>query len=487
MEKILIIDDDEGLVHFLSRFFQRKGYEVTVCLTGQEALKRVAEHRFDLILLDYKMPDLNGLDLLAEIRRIEIKTPVILMTAYGTTDLAIETMKRGAYDYLTKPFDRKDLSRIVGEALGVNRQMKERILLASESVAAVNDSDPTAIRMVGHGKSMQEIFKLIGQVAPNDVSVLISGESGTGKELVARAIYHHSRRGDKPFIAVNCGAIPEPLFESELFGHERGAFTGADRIHIGKIERCDGGTLFLDEIGELALSAQTKLLRVLQEGEVERLGGSRPIKVDVRLIAATNKNLEKEIAAGRFRKDLYWRLKVITMDLPPLRQRPEDIAHLADYFLMRFCAEYHRQACYLSESALDRLIAYQWPGNVRELENCIRRAVLLTAGDVIPEGNLMIPEAPSAGLISGEMGVDQVMDGLRRRIDEIFPQLLQSAGQNIYNEVIALVETTLIARALEACEGNQVQAASLLGISRNTLRQRLKKQADESDRGENPA
>jgi DNA-binding NtrC family response regulator len=480
MERILIIDDDEGLVHFLSRFFQRKGYEVTVCLTGQDALKAITEDDFDLILMDYKMPDLNGLDMLSEIRRIELKTPVILMTAYGTTELAIETMKRGAYDYLTKPFDREDLSRIVTEALCVNRQMKERVLISAGSAAMPDPGDRTTLRMVGHGKKMQEVFKLIGQVAPNDVSVLITGESGTGKELVARAVYHHSRRSEKPFITVNCGAIPETLFESELFGHERGAFTGADRTYIGKLERCDQGTLFLDEIGEMAPSAQTKLLRALQEGEIERVGGSHPVKVNVRIIAATNKNLEKEIETGRFRKDLYWRLKVITMDLPPLRQRQEDVPHLADYFLLRFCAEYDRPPCYLSESSLNKLVAYSWPGNVRELENCIRRAVLLTAGDVIHEGNLMIPDAQTDPLPPEEMNAEQLMARLKEQVDDIFPQLLRLPGPNIYAEIIELVETTLIAKAMDACDGNQVQAAAMLGISRNTLRHRLKKQLDES-------
>ncbi|MEW6076961.1 MAG: sigma-54 dependent transcriptional regulator [Thermodesulfobacteriota bacterium] len=481
MEKILIIDDDEGLVHFLSRFFQRKGFDVTVCLTGQEALNTISQNGFDLILLDYKMPDFNGLDVLSEIRRIEVKTPVILMTAYGTTELAIETMKHGAYDYLTKPFDRQDLSRIVTDALCVNRQVKERVLISAGCADTIDPADGKTIRMVGHGKKMQEVFKLIGQVAPNDVSVLITGESGTGKELVARAIYHHSRRSDKPFITVNCGAIPEALFESELFGHERGAFTGADRTYIGKLERCDQGTLFLDEIGEMAPSAQVKLLRALQEGEIERVGGSHPVRVNVRVIAATNKNLEKEIEAGRFRKDLYWRLKVITMELPPLRQRQEDIPHLADYFLLRFCAEYKRPSCYLSESALNKLMAYTWPGNVRELENCIRRAVLLAAGDVIPESNLMIPDA-EAEPMPEETTSGQLMARLKDQIEEIFPLLLRLPGQNIYADIIDLVETTLMARAMDACEGNQVQAAAMLGISRNTLRSRLKKQQDEPER-----
>ncbi|MFO8049018.1 MAG: sigma-54 dependent transcriptional regulator [Desulfosudaceae bacterium] len=482
MERILIIDDDEGLVHFLGRFFQRKGYQVTSCLTSGAALEAISANDFDLILLDYKMPDINGLDLLSRIKEIEVKTPVILMTAYGTTDLAIETMKRGAYDYLTKPFDRSDLSRIVTEALAVSRQMKKKVRLSSgaETPAPV---EADTIQIVGHSRQMQEIFKLIGQVAPRDVSVLITGESGTGKELVARAIYHHSRRSEKPFIAINCAAIPESLFESELFGHERGAFTGADRTYIGKLERCDQGTLFLDEVSEMAPGLQGKLLRALQENEIERVGGSRPIRTDVRVLAATNKNLEKEVEEGRFRKDLYWRLKVITMELPPLRDRPEDIPHLADYFLMRFCAEYNRSLCHFSEASLDKLVAYSWPGNVRELENCVRRSTLLTAGDVITENNLMIPEEEAAPP-TDEMSGGQLLDCLRERLDELLPRLLRLSRPNVHGEVVDLVEAVLIEKALEVCGGNQVQAAALLGISRNTLRHRLKKQQDSGDNSE---
>ena len=390
-EKILIIDDDEGLIHFLSRYFRRKGYDVKACVNGRDAIKEITGDQFDLILLDYKMPELNGLDTLSKIKSIEVKTPVILMTAYGTTDLAIETMKRGAYDYLIKPFNHKDLTRIVNEALLVNRQMKEFVRVPTTTPLESDYPDKESLQIIGNSTKMQKIFKLIGQIAQKDISVLITGETGTGKELVARAIYHHSNRKEKPFIAINCAAIPESLFESELFGHERGAFTGAERTSIGKIERCNNGTLFLDEIGELSKAAQSKLLRILQEGELERVGGNETIKVNIRIIAATNKDLENEVKVGRFRNDLYWRLKVISLDLPPLRHRREDIPHLADYFLTRFSAEYNHPICYLSELALNELISYSWPGNVRELENCIRRAVLLTAGEVITEGTLMIP------------------------------------------------------------------------------------------------
>lgn len=475
IEKILIIDDDEGLVHFLNRYFTRKGFEVTACLKGSEALEAIQAKQFDLILLDYKMPGINGLDTLSSIKAIEVKTPVIVMSAYGTTDLAIETMKRGAYDYLTKPFDSSDLARIVGEALVVNRQMKEIVHLPTASSSEFDPSDKET-RIIGNSKSMQEIFKLIGQIAEKDISVLISGESGTGKELVARAIYHHSRRKNKPFIAVNCATIPENLFESELFGHERGAFTGADRTTIGKMERCDHGTLFLDEISELHPSVQGKFLRALQEGEIERIGGSQTLKVDVRIIAATNKNLENEIEVGNFRKDLYWRLKVISIELPPLRERKDDIPSLCDYFLARFSAEYKQRRSYLSETALEKLVSYSWPGNVRELENCIRRAVLLSPGDIIPESNLMIPgNGNMAQPIA--MTREQLVERLKNKIDSIFPDICRLFEQDIHANIMDLVEMQLIEKALNACDGSQVKAAKMLGISRNTLRQRLKKES----------
>ncbi|MFW6081676.1 MAG: sigma-54-dependent transcriptional regulator [Desulfosalsimonas sp.] len=475
MEKILIIDDDEGLVHFLTRFFQRKGYEATSCSGGREAIEKTRAETFDLILLDYKMPDLNGLDILGEIKKTEIKTPVIIMTAYGTTNLAIEAMKAGAYDYLLKPFERKDLTRIVGEALQVNRQMKEVVRLPDPSSSLEEQGRENALQMIGSSGKMQEIYKLIGQVAEKDVPVLITGESGTGKELAARAIYHHSRRRENPFIAVNCAAIPEQLIESELFGHERGAFTGADRTYIGKFERCHKGTLFLDEIGEMSQSLQAKLLRTLQTGEIERLGAGRSATVDVRILAATNKELETEVREGRFRQDLYWRLKVITLDLPPLRNRREDIPELVNYFLRRFAAEYQRSVCHISEPALNRLSAYFWPGNVRELENCVRRAVLLCSGSVISEANLMIPEDSAEQSLSAETDKRLLMERLERSLEEIIPEMLGLGEKNIHSDVISLAEKTLIKKALEQCGNSQVKAASLLGISRNTLRDRLKK------------
>ena len=475
MEKILLIDDDEGLNHFLSRFFKRKGYEVEACLSGQSAIERISAEDFDLILLDYKMPGLNGLDTLKKIKGAQIKTPVIIMTAYGNTDTAIEAMKRGAYDYLAKPFERKELSRIVSEALILNHQMKEIVSLP-DSVATIGGSSPKgSLKIIGHSKRMQNVYKMIGQIAEKDVSILIGGESGTGKELVARAIYHHSRRKDMPFIAVNCAAIPECLSESEFFGYERGAFTGAERTYIGKIERCDGGTCFLDEIGDMSMALQAKLLRVLQEGEFERLGGTQTIKVNVRIIAATNKDLDREVQNGRFREDLYWRLKVISIDLPPLRKRLEDIASLVDYFVTRFSTEYEKPIRHVSEGALNRFRSYSWPGNVRELENCIRRAVLLCAGDIISEEHIELLE-PQKEHLSQALNREQLIDNLKDKLQRIIPEILRLSKQGIHANIIEMVEETIITKALEECGNNQVKAAKMLGISRNTLRHRLKKQ-----------
>jgi len=389
MDRIFIVDDDEGLIHFLSRLFEKQGYEASSASDGASALERLSKERFDLILLDYKMPGLSGLDTLKQIRAAHYKTPVIIITAYGTTETAIETMKHGAYDYLLKPFDTEELKRIVADALEVNRLMKQ-VVSFPRSLGKVAPSDKGSARIVGSSKKMQEVFKLIGQVAEKDVTILITGESGTGKELVARAIYHHGARKERPFLAINCAALPDPLFESELFGHERGAFTGADRAHMGKFERCDGGTLFFDEIGDMSPSTQAKVLRVLQEREFERVGGSETIQSDVRIIAATNTDLERGVESGGFREDLYWRLKVISIRLPPLRERIEDVPALAEYFVGLFSGEYSKPVRYLEESALRKLTDYSWPGNVRELENCLRRAVLLSSGDVILKEHIEI-------------------------------------------------------------------------------------------------
>jgi len=469
MARILVVDNDEGLVHFLRRLFAKAGHDVAACTDGMTALSTLGHEAFDVILLDYKMPGLNGLDTLSEIKRLQVKTPVVIMTAFGTSETAIEAMKRGAFDYLLKPFDTEELKRITADALQVSRLMREVVSLPKSLTRITPAADE--LRLVGNNRRIQEVFKLIGQVAAKDVTVLITGESGTGKELVARAIYHHSRRADKPFMAVNCAAIPETLFESELFGYERGAFTGADRPHLGKFERCHQGTLFFDEIGDMSLRTQAKVLRVLQEGEFERLGGSETIRVNVRILAATNKDLEKEVRQGRFREDLYYRLRIVSIHLPPLRGRLDDVPALVDYFVGRFAAEYGSPVRYVADGTLRKLQAYHWPGNVRELENCLRRAVLICHGEVLLPEHVQFENEREGGLADlGNGG-----GGLQQQVRELVACLLESVGKRPHASVIGMVERALVAQALERCAYNQVRAARLLGISRNTLRHRMRK------------
>ncbi len=476
MEEILLIDDDEGLNHFLSRFFKRKGYAVTACLNGRAAMEAISRKRFDLILLDYKMPELNGLDTLKQIKAAQVNTPVIIMTAYGNTDTAIEAMKRGAYDYLNKPFEREELSRIVAEALELNQRMQEVVHLpdAAAGAQAPIPAPKGVIRIIGRSKSMQAVYKIIGRVAEKDVSVLITGESGTGKEMAAKAIYHHSRRKEGPFMAINCAAIPENLFESELFGYEPGAFTGAQRLKLGKIERCDGGTCFLDEIGDMSMALQAKLLRVLQEGEFERVGGKETLRVDARIIAATNKDLAGEVLSGRFREDLFWRLKVITIHMPPLRERIEDIPDLVDCFVQRFSREYAKPIHHVSEAVLDMFRQYAWPGNVRELENCIRRAVILCDGEVLSPTHIELAEA-SREIPAPAESRPHLMNQLKEKLQALLPEIVRLSKHDVHANIIELVEETIIRQALEDSGHNQVKAARMLGISRNTLRHRLKK------------
>jgi DNA-binding NtrC family response regulator len=471
MTKLLIVDNDDGLIHFLSRLLVRQGYEVVACGDGTSALQRLADETFDAILLDYKMPGLSGLETLVEIKRAHVKTPVIIMTAHGTTETAIEAMKNGAYEYLLKPFDTDELRRVIADAAEVYRVMKEVVSIAPAGDNRVEISGPEQTQIIGAHRKMQEVFKLIGQVAAKDVTVLITGESGTGKELVARAIYHHSHRKNGPFMAVNCAAIPDSLIESELFGHEAGAFTGAERRYVGRIERCHGGTLFFDEVGDMSLSTQAKLLRVLQEGEFERVGGAQTIKVDVRMLAATNKNLEQEVAQRRFREDLYYRLKIISIHLPPLRERLDDVPALVNYFVGRFAREYAKPVRFAAEPFIARLRSHAWPGNVRELENCLRRAVLMCKGDLLLAEHVRLQPGPD------ETGGEEIGAGepLRQWVHKLVADMLHAAGPQSHANVIDLVEEALIHGALRECRYNQVHAARMLGISRNTLRSRMKK------------
>jgi two-component system nitrogen regulation response regulator GlnG len=386
---------------------------------------------------------------------------VILITGHGTTDLAIEAMKRGAYDYLLKPLDLHQLRELVDRACASARLMHVPALVPSD-----DGNDPRADVLVGRCPAMQEVYKAIGLVAPRDVTVLIRGESGTGKELVARAIYQHGRRADRPFLAINCAAIPEGLLESELFGHEKGAFTGADRKRIGKFEQTSGGTLFLDEVGDMAAQTQAKLLRVLQEQTFERLGGSEVVRTDVRIIAATNADLEALVAAGRFRRDLYFRLNVFAISLPPLRARGDDLALLIDYHVKRFSGALGRPVHPVPPETLQALARYPWPGNIRELKSVLEQALLQMRGSVLfPE---FLPATLGTGAApAGEGPAEPDWERFVRG-------RLEAGAEGLYAECLAVMERQLLKRVLQHTSGNQLQAARILGITRGTLRGKLR-------------
>jgi two-component system nitrogen regulation response regulator GlnG len=456
--KILVVDDESSVRYSFHRLLKDSEYLIDEAIDGKEVIKKVKDEDYDLVVMDIQMPKMNGLEVLKEIKLLKPKLLVILVTAFGTTDTAIEAMKFGAYDYLLKPFDVLKLKETIKKALEVSYLMKTQVVIETESF------DRAKEKIVGSSLKMQEIYKLIGRVATSDVTVLIRGESGTGKELVARAIYQHSKRNDKSFLAVNCAAIPENLLESELFGYEKGAFTGAHQKRIGKFEQCDGGTIFLDEIGDMTPSTQTKILRVLQEGTFERLGGNETIKINVRIITATNKNLEEEIKNKNFREDLYYRLRVVTIEIPPLKERKEDIPQLTSYFISKSALELKREPVMISQEALQSLIEYDWPGNVRELENVIKNSFVLS------KGNVILPETLSFA-VNKKLEEEQF-------VSEFFPFTendIKKFEGDIMEKVISEVEKRLIIFALKQTGGNQVQASKLLGISRVMLRDRIDK------------
>ncbi|MEY2465795.1 MAG: hypothetical protein QOD03_316 [Verrucomicrobiota bacterium] len=475
MSKLLLIDDETDVQYSFQRIFDSPEIELTTASSGEEGLKLIPKIKPDLVLMDIRMGGISGMETLRRIRQIDSKLLVILMTAYGTTQTAIEAMKLGAYDYLLKPFDVPKLKDLVEKALKAAQDMKQVV-----SYQPLLESEDYELGIVGRSESMQQVFKLIGQLAASDATALVTGESGTGKELVARAVYHHSNRSAQPFLAVNCAAIPEQLLESELFGHERGAFTGATNQRIGKFEQCDNGTIFLDEIGDMTPTTQTKILRVLQSGTFERVGGNTPIKVNVRVIAATNKPLEEAVANRQFREDLFYRLNVVRIQIPPLRERREDVRLLVNYFLKKFARDQQTSPKSISTGVIKALEQYHWPGNVRELENIIRRALVVAKGDAILMSDLP-PEilgqtssttlnssvsAPAVSL-SGEPAVSDVVALARR--------LFQWARKDPKLKIIPAVERELVLQALKETNGNQVQAAKMLGITRATLRKRIEK------------
>ena len=465
MQTILIVDDDKSIRYSLKRMMEEK-YSILTAHNGEEALGRVKESSPDLIIMDIKMPGRNGIEVLREIKSIDPKSLVIIMTAYGTTETAIEAMKYGAFDYILKPFPIPQMKGLVEKALALRKLMKEEVTYAP----AVGPEEKEE-RIVGSSPKMHEIYKMIGQVAPSDVTVLIRGESGTGKELIARAIYHHSLRSNQPFLPVNCAAIPDTLLESELFGHEKGAFTGASARRIGKLEQCQGGTIFLDEIGDMTLSTQAKLLRVLQEKSFERLGGMETIKVDIRPIVATNKNLEEAISNGRFREDLYYRLNVVSITIPPLRERKEDIPELVSYFLKKFNRELKKGVVGITPSVMEKITSYGWPGNVRQLENVLKRAMVLCQGEWILEDQLLFEKGWEKREVEEEMSKENVEDLL----NSLFEELSKTTTISQDLDMISILERGLILRALQKTGGNQLKAALLLGIHRSTLRGKMEK------------
>ena len=479
MDKLLLIDDEADVLYSFRRIFHSPDIELSTASSGEEGLKLIPKLKPDLVLMDIRMGGISGLETLRRLRQTDAKLPVILMTAYGTTQTAIEAMKLGAYDYLLKPFDVPKLKQIVADALKASRAMKQVV-----SYEPLLESEDYVLGIVGRTEPMQNVFKLIGQLAASDATALITGESGTGKELVARAIYHHSRRSEKTFLAINCAAIPENLLESELFGHEKGSFSGATAQRIGKFEQCHNGTIFLDEIGDMSLPTQTKILRVLQSGTFERVGGNQPIQVDVRVIAATNKPLEQAVAAKEFREDLFYRLNVVRIHVPPLRERRADIRLLVNYFLKKIAEQQKQRPKSISAEALAALEQHHWPGNVRELENVIQRALVMAKGDAILPADLppellaarsTLPNAPASVPLAPLplATTDAALADLDA--STLAKMLFRWARQDSKRKVIAAVERELVLQALIEMKGNQVQASKLLGMTRATLRKRIDK------------
>ena len=465
IKRILVADDEESIRWVLSKSLTKQGYQVDLAKDGKEALLMSRRQSYDLAVLDIKMPGITGLELLSKFQEECPQALIVIMTAESSMKNAVEAMKRGAYDYLTKPFDLDALDAIIFKAQKAAKVSAEVSVLKQE----IKDHYQLERTIIGQSQPMQKIYKTLGKIAPSDITVLIYGESGTGKELIARAIHFNSPRLGKPFIALNCAAIPGELLESELFGHERGAFTGATDRKIGKFEQANDGTIFLDEIGDMPLELQAKLLRVLQEKEVTRTGGNATIQVNTRIVAATNQDLKDKVQNKEFREDLYYRLNVVPLELPPLRDRREDIPKLVDYFLVKASEEYGTSTTGLTKDAMDLLCSYAWPGNVRELENIIQRATLLS-----PDALLNAADFPSLTMGQANNGNGASLEGLiNQKLQSSLAQIDLQDMENLYEMVLHQMERPLINIVLEKTRGNQVKAAEVLGINRNTLRKKL--------------
>jgi|HubBroStandDraft_4_1064222.scaffolds.fasta_scaffold47607_1 nitrogen regulation protein NR(I) len=466
MARLLVIDDEPNLQYSLVKSLSSETLEVTTAGTARQGIEAVRRQPPDAVILDVRLPDQPGLEAFEEIRRIDPRLPVIIITAFSTADTAIEATKRGAFEYLLKPVDFHQLRELVNKAIELSRLRHVPAVFAEDEVA----DEGTVDRIVGHTPEMQDLYKTIGRVAPLDVPVLLQGESGTGKELVARAIYQHSGRSQGPFLAINCAAMPEGLLESELFGHEKGSFTGADRRRIGIFEQADKGTLFLDEIGDMTLATQPKILRLLQEQQFERVGGEETIRTDVRVIAATNQDLERKVAAGEFRSDLLYRLKVVTIQLPPLRKRRDDLPLLIAHFLRTLNRDLHKRVTSVAPDALRLLEAYPWPGNVRELQSAIKHAYVQSPTEVITLDCLPshLREEPSGQAAGPESSSENL------RVVEMVSELMRRGESDIYQKVTTTVDRLVLETVLRHVKGNQVQAAEVLGISRTTLRAKMR-------------
>ncbi len=463
--RILIVEDEANMRRILSAMLSRDGYKVETAGNGRQALELLGKGSFQLVVSDLRMPQMDGLELLSELRRRGMACELILITAHGTIETAVEAMKNGAFDFITKPFDAAELKIKVGNALRTYEKRQLDAKLTPEGADRYN--------FIGSSPAIRELCRILDKVADSPTTVLVTGESGTGKELVAQAIHRHSARADKPFIRINVAAIPETLLESELFGHEKGAFTGAVALKPGRFELADSGTLFLDEIGETPKELQVKLLRCLQEREFERVGGLKSIKFDVRLIAATNKDLEAEVAAGRFRQDLFYRLNVVPIHLPPLRERSEDIEELVPYFIERFNKRLGRSVEGITPGAMAKLRAYRWPGNIRELENVVERSILLADGHILDVENL--PTFSRHGVSPASLGESSPLGAEGRT---------PSSLKQVVKEHTRRVERHVIQQALGETGGNVTRAAEALGISRKSLQMKMKEYGLRNQRSE---
>lgn len=468
MEKLLVIDDEPGIRSTITRVLECESLKVFSAANAQSGLSLMAEEVPQIVLLDLRLGNESGLEVFESIRERFPRTIVIFITGHGTADTAIESMKLGAFDYLVKPLDLDQLTNAVDQARRICRQMH-----APTAVELTYPDDAGTDRLIGRSSAIQTVCKQIGRIAPQDVNVLILGESGTGKELVARAIYQHSRRAQAPFLAINCAAIPETLLESELFGHERGAFTGADARRVGKFEQCHGGTILLDEVGDMPLSIQARILRLLQDGQFQRVGGNQTLKVDVRVIAATNQNLDQMIEQGRFRQDLYYRLRGVTITLPPLRDRSEDIPEIAHALMFRYNQQLGTQVQSISPEALELLVNHRWPGNIRELQSVIRESLIISMGTVLLPEFLPLDNRPdTADDVRTEIAVlpQDAWQSLGMQVNDLLDQKIS----DLYRKALLEFDRLLINSAMTRAGGLQTHAAELLGLSRPTLRSKLR-------------